>query len=171
MYSVQMVWNFLLPAYALDDTNFYLHLTRFFILFIPTLQCISPLASWLRKLMEFCMLQRNLSYALLFYWTSHSETIKLKVQRTKPTSIKINKDKLNTGSAVQKMTSSLSSPTSTMTEHHSLCTSLRITSCRNETKNVVVTSNQDLTVCLMTRRCFILCGDRLVTYSMFHSSS
>jgi len=146
-----MVWNFLLPAYALDDTNFYLHLTRFFILFIPTLQCISPLASWLQKLIEFCMLQRNLSYALLFYWTSHSETIMLKVQTTKPTSIKINKDMLNTGSDVQKMTLSLYSPTSTKTEHHSLCTSLRITSCRTETKNAVVTSNQDLTVCLMTR--------------------
>lgn len=75
----------------------------------------------------------------------------LKVQTTKPTSIKINKDKLNTGSAVQKMTLSLSSPTSTKTEHHSLCTSLRITSCRTEIKNVVVMSNKSLTFCLMTR--------------------
>lgn len=129
----------------------YLHLTRFMTLFTPTLQCISPLVSWLRKLMEFCMLQHILSYALLFYWTSHSETIMLMVQTTKPTSIKINKGKLNTGSAVQKMTLSHSSPTSTNSEHHSFCTSLRITSCRTDIKNVVVTSNQYLTFCLMTR--------------------
>jgi hypothetical protein len=121
-------------------------------LFTPTLQYISPsFVSWLRKLMEFCMLQHILSYALLFYWTSHSETIMLKVQTTKPTSIKMNKDKLNTDSAAQKMTLFLSSPTSTEPKHHSLCTSLRITSCRTEIKNVVVMSNQCLTFCFMTR--------------------
>jgi hypothetical protein len=173
MYSVQMVWNFLLPAYALDDTNFYLHLTRFLILFIPTLQCISPLLWWFRKHMEFCILQHNLSYALLFYWTSHSETITLKVQ-TIPISIKINKDKLNTGSAVQKMTLPLSSPTSTKTENHSLCTSLRITSSRTEIKNIIVMSNQYLTFCLMTRpdisfcvvtdQWFILCFTALASF-------
>ena len=75
----------------------------------------------------------------------------LKVQTSKPTSITINKDKLNIGSAVQKMTLSLSSPTSTKTEHHFLCTSLRITSYRTEIKNGVVMSNQYLTFCLMTR--------------------
>jgi len=97
------------------------------------------------------MLQHNLSYALLFYWFSHSETIMLKVQTTIPTSIKINKDKLNTGSVVQKTTLSISSPTSTKTEQHFLCTSLRITSCRTEIKTVVVMGNQYLTYCLMTR--------------------
>ena len=126
-------------------------------LFIPTLQCISPLVPWLRKLMEYCMLQHILSYAHLSYWTSHSETVMLKVQTTKSTSIKINKDKLNRGSAVQKMTLSLSSPTSTKTEHHSLCTSLRITPCRTATKNVVVMSNQHLTFCLMTRPAVSFC--------------
>jgi hypothetical protein len=66
----------------------------------------------------------------------------LKVKTTKPTSVKINKDILKTGSAVQKMPLSLASPTSTRTEHHSLFTSLRIISCRTEIKNVVVMSNQ-----------------------------
>jgi hypothetical protein len=122
----------------------------FMTFFIHTLQCISPLVSRLRKVMEFCMPQHILSYALFFNWTSHSETIMLKVQTTKPTSIKINKDKLNTGSAVQKMTLSLSTPTSTKIEHHSLCTSVRITSCRTEIKNAVVMNNQHLTFCLMT---------------------
>lgn len=126
-------------------------------LFIPTLQCISPLMQWLRKLMGYCMLQHILSYALLFYWTSHSGTIMLKVQTTKPTSTKINKDKLNTGSAVQKITLSLSSPTSTKTEHHSLCTSLTITSSRTEIKNVVFMSNHYLTSCLMARPAVSFC--------------
>jgi hypothetical protein len=116
--------------------------------FKPTLQCISPPVSWLRKLMVFCMLWHILLYALPFYWMSHFETIMFKVMTTKPTSIKINKGMLNTGSAVQKTTLSLSSPTSTRTEHHSLCTSLRITSCRTEIKNVIIMCNQYLTFCL-----------------------
>lgn len=156
--SICFRWHQFLSASDQVLDTFYTHTTVYF-----------PLLWWFRKLMEFCILQHNLSYALLFYWTSHSETITLKVQ-TIPISIKINKDKLNTGSAVQKMTLPLSSPTSTKTENHSLCTSLRITSSRTEIKNI----NQYLTFCLMTRpdisfcvvtdQWFILCFTALASF-------
>jgi len=145
------VWNCLLLAYALDDTNFYLHLTRFMTLFTPTLQYISP--SCLVALKTDGILHAAAHFVICppflldeSFWDNYVEGTDNKTHLKK-----MNKDKLNKGSASKKMTLFLSSPTSTMPKYHSLCTSLRITSCRTEIKNVVVMSNQYLTFCLMTR--------------------